>query len=212
MLKTFTIIGVLITLFFTNKAFSQTGNDTVKLLNGSVVIGTVIDTSGGFTTLKNPKPNAKKDIVIENDRIFSVSNPSGETMVYVYDTLLGNEFTIEEMRYFIKGEQDAEKNRKCPGAFWGNMAIGAVSAPTLGFLGVIPPFAYTALSGWPKIKIKSNTVSNIEYLKQPAYIMGYDRVVQKNRKMKSLIGGAIGLGIGFTTYFILHSTGNKVGF
>jgi hypothetical protein len=199
-------------LFFLFSAFSvgssaQTGKDTIVLLNGSVFYATVIDTTGGVTSIKSKK-NPDKNIIIENDRIFSIIDSTGEHLMYAYDTTLGNEFTIPEMRYFILGEQDAEKGFKANGAFFGNLALGAAAGVTGYFLCPIPPFAFTAFSGLPKVKIKHSTVSNLEYLKQETYLMGYERVARKKRKIRSLIGGGIGLGVGLGTFFILKSTGN----
>jgi hypothetical protein len=128
----------------------------------------------------------------------------------VYDTIIGNEFTIDEMRYFILGEQDAEKGFKAKGAFWGNMLLGAAGAVTGSFLCPIPPFAFVALSGLPKIKIKPSTVSNIDNVKHDSYLMGYERVARKKRKISSLAGGGIGLAAGLGTFFILKGTGNEI--
>ena len=196
---------------FSKSAYSQSGKDTILLLNGAVMVGTVIDTTNGVTSIKNPK-DSTKNIMIENDRIFSITNAGGESIIYVYDTLIGNEFTIDEMRYFILGEQDAEKGFKAKGAFWGNMLLGAAGGVTGSFLCPIPPFAFTALSGLPRVKVKSSSVSNIEYIKHDTYIMGYERVARKKRKLSSLAGGGIGLGVGLGTFFILKSTNNEIQF
>ncbi|HEY0029212.1 MAG TPA: hypothetical protein VGC65_00525 [Bacteroidia bacterium] len=203
MFKTFSILAIL-TVFFVGNVCSQTGNDTIVLLNGNVVIASVIDTTNGVTSIRNPK-DSTKNFIIENDRIFSINNSKGESIMYVYDTLIGNEFTIDEMRYFIRGEQDAEKGFKARGAFWANMFIGAAGGVTGSLLCPIPPFAFTALSGLPKVKIKHSTVSNIEYIKHDTYIMGYERVARKKRKLSSLTGGGIGLAVGIGTFFILQS-------
>lgn len=192
-----------------HRSFSQKGKDTILLLNGSVVIGTVVDTLNGVTTLRNPKDSTKNDI-IENDRIFSITNASGESIMYVYDTLIGNEFTIDEMRYFIYGEQDAEKGYKARGAFWGNMLIGAAGAVTGSFLCPIPPFTFTALSGLPNVKVRSKTVSKVDYVKHDTYIMGYERVVRKKRKISSLVGGGVGIGAGLGTFFILKANNSEI--
>lgn len=175
------------------------------------MIGTVIDTTNGVTAVRNPK-DSTKNIIVENDRIFSITNANGESVMYVYDTIIGNEFTIDEMRYFILGEQDAEKGFKARGAFWGNMLLGAAGGVTGSFLCPIPPFAFTAMSGLPRVKVKSSSVSNIEYIKHDTYIMGYERVARKKRKLGSLVGGGIGLGVGLGTFFILKSTNNEIQF
>jgi hypothetical protein len=195
-------------LFIAGKCFSQ-GMDTVLLLNGDVVICNVIDTSGGFTSVKNPK-NPQKNIMLENDRIFSIKNTSGETLMYVYDTVIGNEFTIDEMRYFIHGEQDADKNFKANGCLILGATIGLLSGATGSFFSPIPPFAFTALSGIPKIKIRKETVSNQEYLTHDSYLMGYERVAKKKRKLKSLIGGGLGLVAGVGTFIGLKASGNEL--
>ena len=114
------------------------------------------------------------------------------------------------MRYFIRGEQDAQKSFKARGAFWSGLLIGAGAGVTGSLLSPIAPFTFAALVGLPKIKIKKKGVSNLEYLKQDAYLMGYERVARKKRKIKSLIGGASGLGIGLGTYFILKANNSEL--
>lgn len=202
--KNFLIILFSLQFFFSKNGASQNGNDTILLLNGGIVITTVIDTTNGTTVFKNPK-NQMKTFAIENDRIFSISNSKGEFIIYEYDTIVGNEFTIDEMRYFIRGEQDAQKSFKARGAFWGNILIGAGAGVTGSLLSPIVPFAFSALVGLPKIKIKKKGVSNLEYLNHETYLMGYERVARKKRKIKSLIGGGVGLGVGLGTYFILKA-------
>jgi hypothetical protein len=211
MFKSPTIVFLLSFVLLSNGSFSQNGKDTILLLNGGVVIGTVIDTLNGVTTIKNPKDSTKNEI-IENDRIFSITNAGGESVMYVYDTVIGNEFTIDEMRYFILGEQDAEKGFKAKGAFWGNMLLGAAGGVTGSFLCPIPPFAFTALSGLPRVKVKSSSVSNIDYIKHDTYIMGYERVARKKRKLSSLVGGGVGIGVGLGTYFILKANNSEIQF
>jgi hypothetical protein len=209
MLKAFSVTLLLIFSLFIKTGFSQSGKDTILLLNGSIIIANVIDTTNGVTSIKNPK-DSLKNIIVENDRIFSISNKNGESIMYVYDTILGNEFTVDEMRYFICGEQDAEKGFKARGAFWGNMLIGAASGITGSFFCPLPPFAFTALSGLPKVKIKHSSVKDMEYLKHDTYLMGYERVGRKKRKIGSLVGGAVGLGVGIGTAIILNSTHNEL--
>lgn len=206
--------GYIFTLLFffsliCNVVFSQERKDTLVMLNGDVIVCSVIDTTNGVTSIKNPK-NAEKNLIIENDRIFSIKNSAGENVMYVYDTVIGNEFTVEEMRYFIRGEQDADKNFKARGCLILGGVVGLLSGITGSFLCPIPPFAFTALSGLPKVKIRHETVGNMDYLNHPPYLMGYERVARKKRKLKSLIGGGVGLVAGLGTFAILKSTGNDL--
>lgn len=203
------ILSAIVIFLITIRGFSQTGNDTILLLNGNEIITNIIDTTNASLSFKNPK-RPKKNIVIENDRVFSIRNKSGEIIIYIYDTVIGNEFTINEMRYFIHGEQDAQKNYRATGAFWGNLFVGAGAGLTGFFFCPVIPFAFTALSGIPKVRIKKNTVSDPEYLNHPEYLMGYVRVADKKRKISSLVSGGIGLGLGLTTFFILKNNDAEI--
>lgn len=190
--KIFSFIIVSLLLLSASAAKSQTGNDTILLINGTEIITTVYDTTFGNVTFKNSKPE-KDPITIESDDVYSIRNSKGESIIYHYDSAAGNDLTVEEMKYYIKGEQDAQKKFKPRGAFWTNMVVGAASGVTGSFLCPLPPFAFTSLCGLPKVKIKHSTVSNLEYLKHDTYIMGYEKVARGKRKTKSLLGGGIGL-------------------
>jgi hypothetical protein len=187
----------------------HSNRDTLIMMNGDVVICTVTDTTDGFTSVVNPK-NPKKNILIENDRIFSIKSPNGENIMYAYDTVIGNEFTVDEMRYFIYGERDADKNFKANGCLAIGAVVGVLSGITGSFFCPIPPFAFTALSGIPKVKIKASTVSDPEFLKQDPYLMGYERVARKKRKLKSLIGGGLGLVAGIGAFIGFKASGNEL--
>lgn len=209
MLRSSTLSLTLLFFLVFSSGFAQENKDTVILLNGDVVICTVIDTTEGLTSIKNPK-NPKKNITVENDRIFSIKNQNGESIMYSYDTIIGNEFTVDEMRYFIYGEQDADKKFKANGCLAIGAAVGLLSGITGSFFSPVPPFAFTALSGIPKVKIKHETVSNLEYLDHQPYLMGYERVARKKRKLKSLIGGGVGLVAGIGTFIGLKASGTDL--
>ena len=192
------------------KVCSQNNNDTILLVNGDVIITSITDTTKGVVSYKSPK-EGKKDRFIENDRIFSISNNKGEKVYYKVDTIAGNDLSVDEMRYYVKGEQDAQNGFKAHGSFWCNVAIGAVSGVTGSFLSPIPPFGFTALTGLPTIKIDHVTVSNLEYLKHDTYIMGYEHTARGKRRTKSLVGGGIGLVGGLGIFWgILQPTNNQL--
>ncbi len=207
MYKLVSFLFISFLLITTQTAHSQTGNDTILLLSGTEIIAAVYDTTFGNITYKNPKSD-QDPIVIETSDVFSIRNSKGESIKYVYDSAGENDLTVEEMRYYIKGEQDAKKGFKPRGAFWTNVGIGALSGATGSFLCPIPPFIFTALSGITKVKIKHSTVSNMDYLKHDTYIMGYEHIARGKRKTKSLLGGGFGLVGGIGVGILLRSTGN----
>lgn len=187
--------------FVANTGFSQTGNDTILFINGNTIITTVTeiikstDTTNGFINFINPK-KTKKIKTVNEEQVFSITNSKGEELIYKYDTLAENEFTIEEMRYYIRGEQDAAKVIKGKGGFATNLIVSAAAGVTGSFLSPLVPFVAVGLLGILKVKIKEGSVSNPEYLKHEAYLQGYENEGKRKRKISTFLGGGIGLILG----------------
>ncbi|MEO6903626.1 MAG: hypothetical protein ABI315_10815 [Bacteroidia bacterium] len=200
-----TCVGILSSIC----CYSQPSLDTLTLLTGKVIIGTIKNSIGDAIVVSHlKKPNSS--FVIENDRIFSINSNKNEKLFYSKDTSQGNDFTIEEMRYYIYGEQQALKTVKSNGFLATNMIIGIAGGITGSFLSPIPVFVFMTLTGLPKVKLKTKNIVNPAYVEQPTYVMGYKAVVRKKRKVQSLIGGGIGLGVGLGSFFILNSMGYKI--
>ncbi len=196
----------LVLCYFYQTVSSQTKvQDTIYLMNGQVVGEKVIDTILGAITIINPKKTNKK-IHYEWDQIFMVRYANGDKRYYYQqDSLLSNWFSRDEMWMYMKGENDARKGFKAKGAMIGAGIAGIAGGMTGTFWGPIAPYGFMALSGLPKIKIKHNTISNPAYVESDAYILGYERVARQRRKIKSVIGGTVGLIIGYTFYGLFHS-------
>lgn len=186
------------------------GNDSLFLMNGKIYVSTVIDTSLGAVTILDLKDTSKR-MNVEYDELYGVKYASTGRMYYYYsqDTSIVNDFTRDEMWLYMKGERDAKKGFKARGSLFGSMAAGAAGGITGNILGPLAPFAYLGLSGLPKVKIKHDTVSNPYYLDSDAYILGYERQARYKRKINCLIGGGIGLAIGFTANVLITQSFNN---
>lgn len=208
MTKTFKI-AVIVAILTTSKGFGQPKKevdlkkDTVLLLTGAILTGVISEITPTYLTIKDSDKMAK-GTVVETERIFSYSNQSGEHVLYFVDSTVGNEFTIADMRYFIRGEQDGKSGFKARPAFYTNMLIGVGGGISGTFFFPIPPFLFATMVGIPKVKIKQNTVRYPDDLNHPIYVMGYERMARRNRKIQSLIGGGIGLAVGLGTFLILQ--------
>ncbi len=175
--------------------------DTLLLMNGQFVVEKVTDTLIGAVTILDPEDNSKK-LHYEYDEIYAVHYGSGLKDYYYYqDTIKGNYFTRDEMQYYIYGERDARKGFKARGSFIGAGITGLVSGGLGLFFAPVFPFGYMGLSGIPKVRIKHNTISNPNYIEHDAYILGYERVARSKRKIQAVLGGSIGLAIGYGLYF-----------
>lgn len=199
-------------------SLSLMARDTIWLMNGERLVNTVIDTS--FTNgVRFTSGKKNKQLVIESEKVFSVKFSNGmEKINYTQDTAIGNDYSVEDARLFIIGEQNSIKNFKSPMTFIGSLALGGASAyflpmSFLNILGVslspIPPFAFTGIMLLPPVNIKSKACSNPEYLKSEAYVSGFEKNSRKIRTMNSLRGGLIGLAAGFLTYYLVPPFSSK---
>jgi hypothetical protein len=186
--------------------FSQKAQDTIFLMNGHIIAKQVIDTTFSTVTIMNPKKHGKK-IHYEEDQLYMVKFANGyKRYYYVQDPSIYNEFTRDEMWLFMKGEADARAGFKARGALIGGGAIGFAAGATGTFFAAIAPYTFMALSGITKIRIRHNTISDPKYLESDAYILGYERVARQKRKTKSLIGGTVGLLLGYGFYALFHNS------
>ena len=175
--------------------------DTVLLMNGNVCISKVIDTLIGAVTVYNPHKITEK-LHFEYDEIYCVKYASGLTKYYYQqDSVIGNYFTRDEMLLYIYGERDARKGFKANGSLIGAGLVGLASGGMGIFFAPVFPYTYMAFSGVTKVKIRHRTISNPTNIDYDAYILGYERVSRSKRRIQSIIGGTIGLALGYGLYF-----------
>jgi hypothetical protein len=198
--------ALLVFVLFINISFSQAqAQDTIFLMNGHVIAKKVFDTTFSTVTILHPR-NPNKKIHYETDQLYMVKFASGyKRYYYIQDPEIYNVFTRDEMWLFMKGEQDARKGFKARGSLITSIVLGFGLGLTGSFLGPIVPYGFMALTGLPKVRIRHNTVSNPQYLESDAYILGYERVARQKRKSRAIIGGTIGLVLGYGCYAAFHN-------
>lgn len=189
---------------YSQKQIPKSANDTIFLMNGNVVGQRVVDTTFSTITIFNPKKPLQR-IHFEPDQLYMVKFANGYKRFYYYqDSSINNWFTRAEMWMYMKGETDARKGFKARGALITGGVFGLLGGMTGTIWGPIAPYSFMALSGITKIRIRHNTVSNPRYIESDAYILGYERVARQKRKIKSLIGGTVGLALGYAFYAGFH--------
>lgn len=172
----------------------------ILLMTGKVINAKVTSEDSLYIYYDYEKKNGKiKPKKLDWERVFSYTNEAGvEHVVYVTDTTSGNFFSEEEMRYYIKGEQDALNGYR---ANW-TLVTGIPLAGGAGFLlnssplVFTVPFIYMIGASLPEVKIAPGSISDPAYLRQPAYILGYERTARTKRLFKSLAAGVTGAAIG----------------
>lgn len=202
MLKTIAALAVF--LIFCGAARAQAPvQDSIYMMNGIVIGEKVIDSTLGAITIVNPKKPGR-NIHLEFDRLYMVRYANGTKRYYYQQDSMLNIFSRDEMWLYMKGENDARRGFKARGALIGSGIAGLVGGLTGTFWGPIAPYGYMALSGLPKVRIRHETISNPGYVESDAYILGYERVARQKRKLKSLIGGTIGLALGYGIFVLFN--------
>ena len=201
-----------IVLFFISlNLFGQTNSlDTLYLMNGKIIISSVLDTNSVSVLISDPE-NSKNKISLDNESLFAIKYGKGNMFYYYQQDSIKNWFTRDEMYLFMQGERDANKGFKPLGSFLGGVIFGVAGGASglvvdIGaFFGPVLPLAFFTTVGIPKVRIKHKTVSNLENLKCDAYILGYEREARAKRRRQSLLGGGIGVAAGYIAYFCLRS-------
>lgn len=182
--------------------YSLTG-DTIWFLDGRKMHVKVHTLTPVEVICRNPKTN--KEFTIENERIYSVfmENKKLDLVIYRRDSIKGYPYTIEEMRYFVRGGYDARKGFRNPVPFISGFLVGAgaVIATKGFFLSPIAPIAYVGVVAIPKIRIKHKHVSDPECLKHDTYILGYEHYARSKKMWNALAGGILGIGAGYAAWF-----------
>jgi hypothetical protein len=201
------IFFFLILSFFSCSLFGQTTEplDTVYLMSGKTVVGVVKDSTEAQLKILVPRKGNFKADFIDLDLVYSVKYKTGvETVFYKQDTLFGNYYTAQEVRYFLQGERDARRSYRCPvwsaGAFVAGFGGGITGGYVLTFL---TPFVYSGTTTFFRVKIKPGTVTNPDYLKYDTYLLGYEKEARKHRIFRSLMWGGIGMATGIATSLLI---------
>ena len=180
---------------------TASAQDTIMLMRGKRLLvsdSKVEITAKGDTVVSYQLPNGKHKSK-NAYKVFSISNKSGEQVLYTPESL-EDELTVEQMRRFLQGKADFSH-----GFSWGFFA-GGVAATTAGAfvpsirfnvgssnaavpIGLIVPFGYVYVVGnttkaAEKLKAQNPNMPDDEY-----YMLGAQAAVSQQR----VISGALGI-------------------
>ena len=168
---------------------------------------TILSDSGTVLLLQLTKPNGKVIVrEIHKNDVFSVSyGAGGEEVFYLKDEMLGNIYSVDEMRYYLAGENDARQNFDP----WPTFAVGFALCAGVSLWGgdgymtaVGPPIMYTLIQLIPKIKIREKTMSHPEYKYNDIYADGYEPPARTRKLSRAMEGGFLGSAAG-VAYWLL---------
>jgi len=191
------LIGLLI---FACSAYSQ---DTLFLISGRIIPVKSVELKEHSIVYSKmtEKPKFKR---MDPERVFSIKYADGhERVIFRQDTLDPLDFTEQQMRMFMKGEQDATiyyKNNINKGAAF---VIGAGSA-ILGIWGLAGPPLYSTIVGSFSPNMMKQKVSDPALINVTEYCEGYERKVRDRKIRNALVGGLGGFIIGVVSYTLIY--------
>ncbi|CAN5544155.1 hypothetical protein BH11BAC2_BH11BAC2_08810 [soil metagenome] len=174
----------------------------ILLINGKVIEAETYSIGDLFVTYKKAGDSRSTPRAVDRYDVFSViRRDSTEEIVYTPDSL---DFTLEEARSYIKGEQIALAYYRRPSTSISSAILGAGSS-ILSFYALPVPFLYgVILSRFNPKPSKFQLPENMDraIVNDEPFKLGYQKAARNLKIQKSLKWGYIGLGVGLTTLII----------
>ncbi len=174
--------------------------DKILLMNGELIQAKVLGQSTlEVRYLETRKNGSVKERAEPTESVFSVTDSLGHERVwYFYDTVFGNDLSIDQMRWFLKGEQDARAGYKPIWPMVTSFAVGA--GLTIGLnletnALFIPPLMAGVMS-MPRVHVTPGSITDPLMDGDEYYATGYARVGRSKRVIRSLIAAFAGVATG----------------
>ena len=177
-----------------------TSQDRILLMNGRVIEGQVLGQSTlEIRYLAEHRRKGLLERTEPTENVFSVTDTLGrERIWYFHDTVFGNDLTVDQMRWFIKGEQDARDGYR---PFWpvvGGFLVGAGTtiALDLEVMSLTLPPLYAGAMAMPRVHVTPGSIRDPLMEGDAYYATGYASVGRSKRVIHSLISTAVGVVVG----------------
>ncbi|MFM7023583.1 MAG: hypothetical protein ACKOXB_11465 [Flavobacteriales bacterium] len=195
------IVPILLTMIFACGFVAA--QDKIELLSGRIRTG-VIDHETDTYIYYSKKGKGLKSRV-NKERVFRVMKSVGDT-VYVYkqDTLLEDDYSIEQIEKHIAGQKEARKYYKPWKTGVGAFVIGGAGGVLPFFYAFIPSSLYATLVGTWHMD-ESNFIASDETLLSDEYFVNGYELAARGKKLKyTLIGSVAGITTGMIIMYIIN--------
>lgn len=170
--------------------------DTLLLNNGNIVIGKLsqIDSSEVIFE-KFGKKNKTNLKYYDRNEVFSITTKDSISIIYNPSNNSDFEFSVDDMKYYIIGQQDAKKYYKNNWVSVGGFASGLAGGFLIDFYGtgLLVPAIYATVKGAVPCKIDNLPYEKTKLLDKQEYVMGYKNSASKIRTMKAVKSGLLGV-------------------
>ncbi len=195
-LRSLLLLSLLLVAQLTANAQSQ---DRILLMNGQVIQGKVLGQSTLEIRYLMDSRRGLRERAEPTESVFSVTDTLGrERIWYFYDTVFGNDMTEQQMRWFIKGEQDARKGYKPIWPMVGGFVAGAglTIALDLEVNSLLIPPLFAASMALPRVHVTKGSITDPLMDGDEYYAYGYAKVGRTKRVLRTLLSSAVGVAVG----------------
>jgi hypothetical protein len=173
--------------------------DRIMLMNGQVIECTILGQSTLEVRYQVPKGARLVERAEPTEEVFSTLDSAGQERVwYFQDTLLGNDYSVPQMRWYLNGERDARKGYRPVLPVLGGFVTGAGLTMGLGLEVnslLIPP-VYAGLMALPRVYVTRGSITDPNMEGDPYYATGYSAAGKTKRVLRALLSTAAGVGVG----------------
>ena len=197
------IVPLCLFLACTTCVFAQ---DKINLMNGQVLEGKVLGQSTLEVRYQVPKGARLVERTEPTESVFSVLDSIGQELVWYFkDTMMGNDYSVAEMRWFINGERDARKGYKPIVPVIGGFVVGAGLTMALGLEvnSLLLPPVYAGLMAIPRVYVTQGSITDPNMEGDPVYATGYSAVGRSKRVVHSLLSTALGVATGIAMNYLV---------
>jgi len=173
--------------------------DRILLMNGQTIKGRVLGQSSLEVRYQIPKGARLIERSEPTESVFSVTDSLGHERVwYFMDTVFGNDYSVDQMRWIIKGEQDARDGYRPLLPMLGGFAFGMapVVALDLEVMSLLLPPIYAGLMALPRVHVTKGSIRDPLMDGDPYYATGYASVGRSKRILRTLYATAAGVAAG----------------
>ena len=194
---------VFLTLSFTVfNILPANSQDVLTLYNGRKIYTKIVEVNNEYIIYKHYTDIKERNKSILFNRIFAVESGGKEEVLYKPDPLDPELFTTEQMRMFIKGEQEAMRFYESDATKIVSVAFGVASGYFGFFYGLIGPPLFTTIVGSFSPKMAVMKVTDPSLISDPDFTEGYAKKVRDYKVRKSILFGGIGYSIGLVGFII----------
>lgn len=188
-------------LFLLSVIESGFAQNKILLINGKVIEAENYTVGDIFVTYKKAGDKRSGARAVDRYDVFSITSLDGTEEV-LYKPIDSLDFSVEDVRLYIRGEQVAKTHYNSTGASVSSAIIGAGSS-ILYFYALPIPMLYGVVLGRFNPR-KMHLPENIEpaVAESEAFRMGYEKSARNTKIQKSLKWGYISLGVGLAGWII----------